>query len=280
MPRAFCPECGSEVPVDDDGVCHVGHRVDTVATGSGPAADAEESDEPQPWVASVDSTTLGGFTPPPGDEPVAEPEGEPWIPPADPADAAPGGDDLAAAAAAAVDSVETTPDGGTAVPGPDPVEGQDDQVEAGWPRTLPSEGEVPGWTPPTNDPAAPAPVPPPAPAEPPAPAADDDADDFDLDDLAAAVSELGMDDAAPSPTSPAAAAPTEPVAPVDGAAPSDDHAAWEDDLGDPAAEGTADDAATSTGPATDAAPVDLSNFTAKGGKVGPDAGKGGRFRKR
>lgn len=73
MPRAFCPECGAEVPVDEHGTCHVGHTVDLAAatvddgavdlaadaTAEQPvdAADAEgheAEDEPQPWIQGVD----------------------------------------------------------------------------------------------------------------------------------------------------------------------------------------------------------------------------------
>lgn len=280
MPRAFCPECGSEVPVDADGVCHVGHHVDLdAATPGGPSPASDDPDEPQPWVASVDSTTLGGFTPPPGD--AAAGAGQPADADAG-GDRDAGGDDLAAAAAAAAASVQPE------APGPDPVEGSGEQVEAGWPGTLPSEGEAPGWTPPTNDPVAPPPVPSPAPADPPAPAsaADDDdlsAGDFDLDDLAAAVSDLDMDDAAPpaSPERPAPA-PTAPVpAPTADAPDAEDapaHEGWEDDLGEPG-----EHAGATTGAGGDAEPVDLANFTAKSGKVKTGDGggrKGGLFRRK
>lgn len=281
MPRAYCPECASEVPVDADGMCHVGHLVDLGGPSSGGAGDvpggAEDPDEPQPWVASVDPTTSGGFTPPPSDTPTATPDDGAWAPEDGPdvttGAGSPGtpGDDLAAAAAAAVESVETD-DAPQA--GPDPVEATGDQVEAGWPQTLPSEGDAPGWTPPTNDPVAPPPVPAPAPADPPAPAPADDADDddlsgsdFDIDDLAAAVSDLNMDEDAEAP----------PPPPADtGDAPGGDaDEAWEDELGEPATGGTPD----APGGGDE---VDLSNFTAKSGKVRTDGGKGkkgGLFRR-
>lgn len=325
MPRAFCPECGSEVPVDADGVCHVGHLVELAGASAGPGGDLdavapptpEEPDEPQPWVANVDETTLGGSTPPPGgaevpppDSPMtaepaerAAPDGAAWTP----GDAAPGSepdeatgdrgvDDLAAAAAAAVESLGSDADDDApwtaqvpaAEPGPDPVEGQGQQVEAAWPQTLPSEGDAPGWTPPTNDPVAPPPVPAPAPAEPPAPGAstgtdgmgagsDLDAGDFDLDDLAAAVSELGLDEPTPAPTAGATPAPTPPAGtepdPEDDGDGSGGHA---DGAGDPADTGDAEADAPADGDA-----VDLSNFTAKGGKVRDGGGKrGGLFRRR
>ncbi len=89
MPRAFCPECGTEVPVDPDGVCHVGHVIDLdtanvrddeiAAPLSG--TPSQDTDEPEPWVASVDTTTLGGYTPPPDAQHAA-----PQPPPPAPAD--------------------------------------------------------------------------------------------------------------------------------------------------------------------------------------------------
>lgn len=275
MPRAYCPECASEVPVDADGLCHVGHSVDLAGAPLGDtaaAAGGDDADEPQPWVASVDPTTSGGHTPPPGDAPTATPDEGPWTPDDGPSVQDDAGDDLAAAAAAAVESLQA--EDGDAV-GPDPVEGAGQQVEAGWPETLPAEGETPGWTPPTNDPVAPPPVPAPAPADPPAPAAAEDDDlsgsDFDIDDLAAAVGDLDMDDDTP-PAAPAAPAPA-----TAGTTDADD--SWEDDLGEPAADRPASAPAPTSGE-----PVDLSNFTAKSGKV--DTGKagggkkGGLFRRR
>lgn len=297
MPRAFCPECGSEVPVDADGVCHVGHIVDvddpaTRPTGGSTPAAESDPDEPQPWVASVDSTTLGGFTPPPSADPAAVPDDAPWTPAEGAGDAAAAGDagdgdgdDLAAAAAAAVESLR-------AEAGPDPVEASGGQVEAGWPQTQPAEGDVPGWTPPTNDPVTPPPVPAPAPADPPAPAppaTDEDEDDdlyggdFDIDELAAAVSDFDVGDESPAPTRGAAPAPAQPDAPRDATDAEDhEHAEepdWEDELGDP---GGSAGPPSPQAPAGEGASVDLSNFTAKSGKVDTErsGGKGGLFRRR
>lgn len=299
MPRAFCPECGSEVPVDADGVCHVGHIVDvddpaTRPTG-GPAAPTEsDPDEPQPWVASVDSTTLGGFTPPPAGDPDAVPDDEPWTPEDATGDAAVAGDegdegdegdvraddDLAAAAAAAVESLQ-------AESGPDPVEATGEQVESGWPQTQPAEGDVPGWTPPTNDPVAPPPVPAPAPAEPPAPAPaastededDVDAGDFDIDELAAAVSDLGVADESPAPTPGAAPTTAQPDAAAEDERGRTEEPDWEDELGEPGGPTGTTGSRPSAG---EGESVDLSNFTAKSGKVDTErsGGKGGLFRRK
>lgn len=57
MPRAFCPECAAEVPVDEEGRCFLGHQVpEAAASGATPSSrpDVRDAvDEPEPWVANV-----------------------------------------------------------------------------------------------------------------------------------------------------------------------------------------------------------------------------------
>lgn len=59
MPRAFCPECAAEVPVDEEGRCFLGHQVPTAsASGSTSSSRPEVQDaveEPEPWIADVTS---------------------------------------------------------------------------------------------------------------------------------------------------------------------------------------------------------------------------------
>lgn len=56
MPRAFCPECAAEVPVDDEGRCFLGHEVPGAPASGSPRGDVPDAvDEPEPWVASVTS---------------------------------------------------------------------------------------------------------------------------------------------------------------------------------------------------------------------------------
>lgn len=246
MPRAFCPECGSEVPVDPDGICHVGHVIDLESANvRGDDLDGvdpgPESDEPRPWVSSVDRTTLGGYTPPPGAEGAAptpapappQPSEEPALeppPPSSPAstppvasvapdgpaysptddglDATPdafdigGADDLAAAAAAAASAIA---DEASSDDDPGPwVQPVDDDG---------SDGVAPGWTAPSTSPVAGAPIPPPAPVDPPAPVGETLSGEFDLQDLEAAVTEPSTEDEPvlpPPPASPPATAASAP----------------------------------------------------------------------
>lgn len=217
MPRAFCPECGSEVPVDPDGVCHVGHVVGVTAASVGPAdelevefADASDpDDEPEPWVANVDHTQLGGYTPPP-DATAAAPTPPPPMPapaPEAPADAVTPPPPSAPASpppAASVPPDEPAWTPSSAGHGADEDEpepgifdlgggGPDDLAAAAaaaaeeasrgpaepesslWGAEDAAPGatsDAPGWTPPTADAVAPPPQPPPAPVEPPAAAAE------------------------------------------------------------------------------------------------------------
>lgn len=244
MPRAYCSKCGAEVPVDDEGRCHVGHEVDLAAsTGDedlaaaarGLEAEFEERhpDEPEPWVAEVEDTFGDTSTPPPvGDE----------------------------------------------GPGGVPRDADEDLEPAEHPRaTLPGESD--GWQPPTADPAGPGPQPPPEPAAPP----EEIDDDFGLDDLEAAVAELeveveGRDEPAAEP--PDTSWDDEPE---DEERRTADHEAADRE------EAELDERAEVEEPADEPAPadedgdeqpsreIDLSNFTASGGKVGEGGGKRGLF---
>ncbi|MDX1619495.1 MAG: hypothetical protein R3320_00790 [Nitriliruptorales bacterium] len=283
MPRAYCPECGAEVPVDEDGRCHVGHQVDlAAATGNQDLAEAargleaefeeQHPDEPEPWVAEVEETAAGGSTPPPvGDE-------------------------------------------GPGAVGRD----ADDELEPAERPAATSPGESEGWAPPTADPVGPGPQPPPEPAAPP-----DVDDDFDLDDLEAAVAELEVQERgdARGPEG-AVTQPPPPVGDTTAAAPEEDRerqATVEEEPGPPPPSADApreasgaepdvsehpsaepevnreEDSAAPSPPVDDAdegdepqepenseqhespAEVDLSNFTASGERVGNGKKKRGLF---
>lgn len=251
MPRAYCVECDAEVPVDDDGRCHVGHEVGAVpatptdtAVGEADhgAADDADPEEPQPWVAHVD----------------LDPDDE--LPPSERPEA-------------------RTPEASSA------------------------------WQPPTAEPVGPGPQPPPEPVHTPdLPLGDD----VDVADLEAAVAELGLVDRedeadqhlhpgdGPAGTEPGAAPTTEmpslsqqqaeaaraladlhgepaPPAPSEeagsqsaGAEPAAEEPATPDD--EP--EGSEGDAPASE---DDQDGVDLTNFTARGGKVSGQRKKKRRF---
>ena len=293
MPRAYCPKCGAEVPVDEQGQCHVGHQVDLAASAGdedlaeaarGLEAEFEEQhpDEPEPWVADVDDTASGAYTPPPT------------------------GDDGPEAVSRNADE-DLDPDERPAATTPD---------------------EAPGWEPPSTSPVGTGPQPPPEPAaKPDEPVTQSDTtdteigavdDDFDLDDLEAAVAELEVEDrssaeppqdAVTEPPPPMgdveASADTEPDGPGPMPAATDTEPAEDEGPSEqppaPAAEAepaTDDEAAEEqpeapeeySGPAdeepepSDEEPeeepsreVDLSNFTASGDKVGEGGKKRGLF---
>lgn len=321
MPRAFCPECGSEVPVDAEGVCHVGHLVDVGGASVAPSGDVEvqfreppapasDPDEPEPWVASLDdlSPEPEAPTPPPSspssappaasappDEPAWSPD-EPAGAPDEIAEPAPhdaevydvpsaGDDDLAAAAAAAAAALSE--------PGAAPDDEDDFET---WHGDIESGIAAPGWSPP-GDPIAPPPQPPPAPLDAPQPSgpapqppAEDLDGDFDFDELEAAVGGLPddtgrgrdypADDVSPAATfqelagdrseSPPSPADVEPASPPP-APPADE----------PAESPPPPRSAPPSTPAeAEAEDVDLSNFTARGGKRGGGAKGGGEKRGR
>lgn len=69
MPRAFCPECAAEVPIDEEGRCFLGHQVPAAASSSSRPDIQDAVEEPEPWVANVTSQDARA----PEDEAVAEP---------------------------------------------------------------------------------------------------------------------------------------------------------------------------------------------------------------
>lgn len=241
MPRAYCPECAAEVPVDHDGRCHVGHSV-------GAANAAPGIEEPEPWVASIDdlddlgaaATPAPAMAAPVESPPVAAPAPAPPAPPAPaptpqpvttpPVTAAP--EPTAWTDGSFTNATPTPPATAppAAHPGPRPdaeLDGEPDVDDGVWVATIegfddppaPPEGAGPAWSP--DDSAPPMTPSTSAPAVVSVSPADqtDDLDDFgadfDLDALQAAVAELEddldvTDEVAPQPASPASPPSTAP----------------------------------------------------------------------
>lgn len=253
MPRAFCSQCGAEVPVDPEGRCHLGHEVDLGSAGSTlevelDTGEAVEGDEPEPWVASVDEPT--------GGDPTPSHQG------GGPAPGTSDDTDLSDIDAVGRDAGRDLP------PAQQPA------------ATSPSQTYA--WRPPTADPAGPGPQPPPVPVDPP----DEPGDDFDLDDLEAAVAELegvgtsAEPAAAPEPDHsdepPARPWETSPPPPPDAV---DDGDEPDRDLDEPGRDDDGDTDDPAPTPADDrGGQVDLGSFTASGDTV-EDGGGGGRRRR-
>ncbi len=322
MPRAFCPECGSEVPIDADGTCHVGHTVDLAAASLGPAGELEvdvpgpadlPDDEPEPWVANVDSTQLGGYTPPPDAAAAA-----PSPPPPAPAEPQPIEPPPPSAPASPPPAATATPD----EPAWEPVE-ETGPAEPAWSPAASTSSPERSWSTAAgpadhadDEPdifdldlgsdddlavaAAAAAQAAEAPEDTPTPPPGGDTAgyaDFDLDDLEAAVVDMGRDDPAPPPAEPAPAAtgpadeldalfgtppaaradepthapepPAAPTAPAGATAPPEPEPSHRDVVGSYPSPGGAPAAGE---------PVDLSNFTAKGRTVKGGAESGSEDR--
>lgn len=275
MPRAYCHACGAEVPVDDEGRCHVGHEVDVASSGtSGGLADAARAVEAE----YGDERDRDGRDEDGGPDAPAS-DGPRWLLDAD----LWGDDDEPAVFSSGVDP-------------------QEDLEPAERPEAVPPD-ESEGWDPPTETPIAPGPQPPPEPAAPP-PAPDETEEDEDsLDDLETAIAELE----GPTATDSAATPLREPdsVDAEEDRSTEDQTVDLDDWLAGPLAAAAAEsraeeEAATEVSDTTDRrhdeptdaseqeqdddepedrdAPVDLSSFTARGDKVGKKNGRRSLFR--
>lgn len=255
MPRAYCHECGSEVPVDPDGVCHVGHVVDLSDAASQPTAELEvdldrlgdDPDEPLPWVADV-AADDDAPAPPPSAPMTAPPAAsaapvEPAWSPADEAGTWPSPTEHRA-------GDHEDPDGPE--PGVFDVASTTDDLAAAAAAAAATTGTE-RETAPTSEPS-------------------DGSDLDDLDDLDAVVS-LGFDDESDADV-PATGTPSDGAAGTSseaGPAAAADRGSATDPAADPEPEASRPPAPPASPAADPADAVDLSNFTAKGGKVDDDA---------